>query len=405
MDRTDPRYVRAEIDLFWIASGVSNDPAIILDVVNRYKSRLVAFHVKDGINPTPSAGTGNLRALGDGVVNFAPIFAAAKNSVKYYLYEYDPVTPGNNGGFNPFTTSDKSFAALTSDPTPVAGTTTPSFTSVPAGTSAASNQQAVKVTNMGDAPLVFTSANPTIAADANDGGATTAADFSVVSQDCSSKTLAPAKAAVADDPATADVNESAPAVPAGTCTINVGFKPSRTNYTSIARLQFASNSDDAMERVLLAGKSTGDAVATVGGDVPSMLALSLPTQPGSFGTFQPTVARSYETAVSASVTSTAGDGLLSVTDPSTTFPGHLVNGTFALPSPLNVRALNAANAANAFVALAEATGTPTSLLTYTGPVNGDPVTIGFRQAIGAGDVLRSGNYAKTLTFTLSTTAP
>ena len=55
--------------------------------------------------------------------------------------------------------------------------------------------------------------------------------------------------------------------------------------------------------------------------------------------------------------------------------------------------------------LAEATGTPTNLLTYTGPVNGDLVTIGFRQAIGASDVLRTGNYSKTLTFTLSTTQP
>ena len=44
-----------------------------------------------------------------------------------------------------------------------------------------------------------------------------------------------------------------------------------------------------------------------------------------------------------------------------------------------------------------------NLLTYTGPVNTDAVTIGFRQAIGATDVLRSGSYSKTLTFTLSTT--
>ena len=71
-----------------------------------------------------------------------------------------------------------------------------------------------------------------------------------------------------------------------------------------------------------------------------MLALSIPTQPGSFGSFAPTVARSYETAMSATVTSTAGDGTLSVTDTSTTFPGHLVNttagGPFALPQVLNV---------------------------------------------------------------------
>jgi hypothetical protein len=33
------------------------------------------------------------------------------------------------------------------------------------------------------------------------------------------------------------------------------------------------------------------------------------------------------------------------------------------------------------------------------------VTINFRQAIGATDVLRSGSYSKTLTFTVSSTTP
>ncbi len=86
-------------------------------------------------------------------------------------------------------------------------------------------------------------------------------------------------------------------------------------------------------------------------------------------------------------------------------PGHLVNGTFSLPSPLNVRAINSTNPTQAYAPLPEASGAPLNLLTYPGPVNGDHVTIGFRQAIGAADVLRSGSYAKTLTFTLSTTQP
>ena len=46
--------------------------------------------------------------------------------------------------------------------------------------------------------------------------------------------------------------------------------------------------------------------------------------------------------------------MLSVSDPSTTAPGHLTNGAFALPQPLNVRAVNSANPGNAFVPLAEA---------------------------------------------------
>ena len=161
-----------------------------------------------------------------------------------------------------------------------------------------------------------------------------------------------------------------------------------------------------MDRVLLAAKSTGDALTTVGGNVPSMLALNVLSAAPSFGTFAPTVTKAYEAAAAASVTSTAGDAVLSVSDASTTAPGHLVNGAFSLPQPLNVRAVNATNPAQAYAPLAGTTGTATNLLTYAGPVNGDPVTLGFRQQINAADVLRSEKiYGKTLTFTLSTTAP
>jgi hypothetical protein len=46
-----------------------------------------------------------------------------------------------------------------------------------------------------------------------------------------------------------------------------------------------------------------------------------------------------------------------------------------------------------------------ALLTYTGPISNDAVTVSFQQAIGASDPLRTGSYTKTLTFTLSTTTP
>ena len=38
-------------------------------------------------------------------------------------------------------------------------------------------------------------------------------------------------------------------------------------------------------------------------------------------------------------------------------------------------------------------------------MSNDPVTISFKQHIGATDALRTGTYSKTLTFTLSTTNP
>jgi hypothetical protein len=44
-------------------------------------------------------------------------------------------------------------------------------------------------------------------------------------------------------------------------------------------------------------------------------------------------------------------------------------------------------------------------MTYSGPISNDAVTIGVKQSIGATDALRTGVYAKTLVFTLSTTSP
>ncbi len=118
--------------------------------------------------------------------------------------------------------------------------------------------------------------------------------------------------------------------------------------------------------------------ATVGGTVPSALLLSV-GGPASFGAFVPGVERTYTATAPAVVTSTAGDATLSVSE-----PGRLANGTFELPEPLQVELSKAG---------------------WTGPVTSDPVTITFRQHIGATDPLRTGAYSRTLTFTLSTTNP
>ena len=48
---------------------------------------------------------------------------------------------------------------------------------------------------------------------------------------------------------------------------------------------------------------------------------------------------------------------------------------------------------------------PLTLHAYSGPVSNDPLTIRFKQTIGASEPLRTGAYGKTFTFTLSTTAP
>jgi hypothetical protein len=138
------------------------------------------------------------------------------------------------------------------------------------------------------------------------------------------------------------------------------------------------------------------------GTVPATLGLALGT-PGAFGAFQPGVARDYAASTTANVVSTAGDATLSVTDPSSNAPGHLVNGAFSLPEAVQAKAASPAGTGS--TAFSPVGGSPLSLLTYAGPVSNDPVAVSFQQHIGASDPLRTGSYSKTLTFTLSTTNP
>jgi hypothetical protein len=143
--------------------------------------------------------------------------------------------------------------------------------------------------------------------------------------------------------------------------------------------------------------------ATVSGTVAATLSLSVGN--GSLGSFTPGLGRDYETTMAANVVSTAGEAVLSVTDPSSNATGRLVNGAFALPQPLQFRASSgAAEPGSAFAPLST-TGAPLPILHYNGPASNDSVSIAVKQSIGSSDALRTGAYSKTLTFTLSTTTP
>jgi hypothetical protein len=121
----------------------------------------------------------------------------------------------------------------------------------------------------------------------------------------------------------------------------------------------------------------------VGGSVPAPRSLTLGAA-GTFGSFIPGVTGTYTATTTATVISSAGDAALTVADPSTDHPGHLVNGAYFLPQPL------------------QGLGT---IKTYAAPVSNDAVTATFTQPIASTDGLRTGSYSKTLTFTLSTTSP
>jgi predicted extracellular nuclease len=133
------------------------------------------------------------------------------------------------------------------------------------------------------------------------------------------------------------------------------------------------------------------------GTVPATLALTIGN--ASFGPFTPAIARTYDASTTATVTSTGADAALSVIDASSTATGRLVNGTHALRSPVQVSA-----AGGAFAPLRSDNG-PLALAAWDEPISSRTVEIAFKQSIAQDEGLRTGAYAKTLTFTLSTTAP
>jgi hypothetical protein len=145
----------------------------------------------------------------------------------------------------------------------------------------------------------------------------------------------------------------------------------------------------------------------VGGETPATLNLTLGS-PASFSPFLPGLSRDYATTMTASVTSTAENAALTVADSSATAPGRLVNGAFSLASPLQVGAVSTYQYAVKPMLPMGSVGTssaPFTLLNYNGPVGLDTVTLNFKQTIAETEALRTGAYAKTLTFTLSTTSP
>jgi hypothetical protein len=143
--------------------------------------------------------------------------------------------------------------------------------------------------------------------------------------------------------------------------------------------------------------------STPGAQVAPTLSLSLGAAP-TFPNFVPGVGAAYTATTLANVVTTAGDGVLSVSDPSSNATGRLVNGAFSLAAPVQARASSAGGTGGA-LATVGGSAAPTSLLTYDLPKSNDQVTLSFSQAIGQNEALRSGTYSKALTFTLSTTSP
>ncbi|WBB80887.1 sugar phosphate isomerase/epimerase [Micromonospora sp. WMMD882] len=90
-ERTDPKLVHFELDLFWTWRG-AHDP---VDLFRAHRGRIRQVHVKD------LDADGNFADLGDGLIDFGRIFAQAREAgIEEYIVERDdagtpPRTPAD----------------------------------------------------------------------------------------------------------------------------------------------------------------------------------------------------------------------------------------------------------------------------------------------------------------------
>lgn len=89
MEKTDPRYVTFQMDVFWIKNP-GQDPAALL---RQYPDRWKSLHLKDRRHGTPDTNTGRQDkesnvVLGTGDVNIAEVMKAAREvGIKHYFIE------------------------------------------------------------------------------------------------------------------------------------------------------------------------------------------------------------------------------------------------------------------------------------------------------------------------------
>src|SRR3954454_12762894 len=249
MERMDPRYVVAEIDAGWASDAYDDNPGTkVASLINQFPNSVKMLHIKDQRNVVPATppasgdpldGTSGASpvAFGTGEIDYRPIFAAAKNRVQYYHQEQD------GGSLNDAAISTANLKGTGANVKGSVLALPTTFDSVAAGTAAAANTKTIAVTNKGDGPLSITAVGLETgnAARADE----TPGDFAVVSNTCVGATV----------------------VKFGTCNVVVGFKPTVSNKTSVARLRVTSSADDATERFYLVGKSNSDSLGGIGGDV------------------------------------------------------------------------------------------------------------------------------------------
>ena len=287
-----------------------------LRIVSLSTSRTSSTSARRAATPTSASSA-------QGEINFAPMFAAAQEPRE--VLPRPSATRSRIGGptnFNPFINTANS--AVTLEERPGAGALR-----LPADVhrrsrparAAAANAVPVTVTNDGDAPLTHHHHHASRRTPSDGGTATTA----IVSQNCSAPAVSAAPQAAVPTSRPRRRGAGVPAAPASSTSASSPRAPTTPRSRASSS---RSNSDDAMDRVLLAAKSTGDALEHGRRQRPEPCSRSASSSAApSFGTFMPTVTthlrgrgrrhRHHAPPATRRCRSPT---------PRTTAPGHLVNG-------------------------------------------------------------------------------
>ncbi len=205
MERTDPRWVVAQIDIGWAVCGGSGhvtpaEPGVGVAYVQRmidtFGARVISFHVKD-MGGRASARAATTTTSGHSARARSTSRRCSPRPRTRRSTTSPSATRSRIGGptnFNPFNNTADSALALKGDPAPTLKAA-PVALPVRRGGHAPRppTPSAITITNDGDAPLTIGTATNVIQiqAEAADGGTATAGDFAVVSETCRGKSLAP----------------------------------------------------------------------------------------------------------------------------------------------------------------------------------------------------------------------
>lgn len=144
-------------------------------------------------------------------------------------------------------------------------------------------------------------------------------------------------------------------------------------------------------------------VETVHGEVPETTTLEAEgCEDVDLGEFIPGENANYAETCGVTLTSTGAETKFRASDESAEHTGHLVQGSYFLPSALEVKAVDSESKGTGSATPQPLS--PVTMLTFTEPIAKDATTVTFRQHIGVHDGLHTGVYSKTITLTLEQTA-